>query len=190
MPSATTSPASSHRTLLDVPSSGSHSSASFTFPASSSSSSDPSSSHTYKRRSRISRRSRSPADSVHGDFHDAVVSVLARKGIIMGGSKEKANSGWRPSVMTNKLHQRRLALELCAWDLGNEVVQTSAKRWLIITVSLAIVSDCLDARWSETGQISRAACWFVLIGQHDKAVEVLMKSNGKVINSKCLFMNY
>jgi hypothetical protein len=81
----------------------------------------------YRRRSKLSRRSRSPADSVHGDFHDAVVTVLARSGIAVG-SGQKPGVAWRPPVTTGKLPHRRLALELCAWDLHNDSLSASIAR--------------------------------------------------------------
>jgi hypothetical protein len=85
-----------------------------------------------KRRSRLARRARSPAESLHGDFHDAVAAILARRGIVIGSAKDKdkdkAGAGWRPLVVTAKLPQRKLALELCTWDLEDESIQRMAKR--------------------------------------------------------------
>jgi hypothetical protein len=82
-----------------------------------------SSNQPFKRRSKLSRRSRSPAESIHGDFHDAVVTLLGKRGITVG-----AKTTWRPLVATGKLPQRRLALELCTWDVEDESMQVMAKR--------------------------------------------------------------
>ncbi|KAJ7179577.1 hypothetical protein C8R46DRAFT_1074139 [Mycena filopes] len=99
-----------------------------------------------------SRRSHSPADDLHGNFH-AALSALA----LRGGDK---TSGWNfPAVSSAKILQRQVALQLCGWSLKEEDLWTNIKRW------------------EKDGHHSRAACWLVFTQQYNKAVEVLMRSN-------------
>lgn len=96
------------------------------------------------------RRSHSP--EVHGDFQAAIATIASRKGAeaLM----------WRPTVPTNKVVQRSVALQLCGWSLKEEELNDAIKRW------------------EKEGKHSRAACWLVFTGQYTKAVELLMRSKG------------
>jgi hypothetical protein len=35
---------------------------------------------------------------------------------------------------------------------------------------------CTSVRWEENGNAERAACWAVLLGNHDLAIEILLRS--------------
>ena len=65
------------------------------------------------------RRPLSPSDEIHGDFHSAVVSLCSRGG-------ERAT--WKPTVPTQKLAQRQLALQLCGWSLKEDDLNNAIKR--------------------------------------------------------------
>ncbi|KAJ7499365.1 hypothetical protein FB451DRAFT_1118430 [Mycena latifolia] len=101
-----------------------------------------------------SRRSHSPADDLHGNFH-AALSVLA----LRTGDKS-SSSAWKfPAVSTSKALQRQVALQLCGWSLKEDDLWTNIKRW------------------EKEGHHSRAACWLVFTQQYSRAVDVLMRSN-------------
>lgn len=116
MQSATASPVSSYRNLRDVPNSSLHTSSStLTLPGLS-----PEAVTMGRRRSKASsRRSYSPADSLYGDFSDAALTILSRKGIAIHRDRDKTGTPWRRLVSNTKHPQRRLALELCGWDFGD-----------------------------------------------------------------------
>jgi WD repeat-containing protein mio len=96
------------------------------------------------------RSSHSP--EVHGDFQAAIATIASRKG--------SEALMWRPTVVTNKVVQRSIALQLCGWSLKEEELNDAIKRW------------------EKDGKHSRAACWLVFTGQYTKAVELLMRSKG------------
>ncbi|KAJ7087262.1 hypothetical protein B0H15DRAFT_843273 [Mycena belliarum] len=101
-----------------------------------------------------SRRSHSPADDLHGNFHAALSALAVRTG------DKSAASTWRfPAVSTAKPLHRQVALQLCGWSLKEEDLWINTKRW------------------EKEGNHSRAACWLVFTQQYAKAVEVLMRSN-------------
>jgi WD repeat-containing protein mio len=94
--------------------------------------------------------SRSP--DIHNDFQAAIASIGSRKG--------SEALMWRPTVPTNKVVQRSVALQLCGWSLKEEELNDAIKRW------------------EKEGKHSRAACWLVFTGQYNKAVDLLMRSKG------------
>ncbi|KAJ7477171.1 hypothetical protein B0H11DRAFT_2234647 [Mycena galericulata] len=101
-----------------------------------------------------SRRSHSPADDLHGNFHAALTVLALRSG------DKPSSSAWKfHAVSTAKALQRQVALQLCGWSLREEDLWTNVKRW------------------EKEGNHSRAACWLVFTQQYTKAVEVLMRSN-------------
>lgn len=145
MPSVTASPTLSSRTLLEVPSSSS-----IAFPSSTISSAD-STSSTYKKRGKLSRRSRSPVDSIHSDFHEAVLVVLARSNSGVGHGTSRVGSEWQPPVISSKVPHRRLALELLDWDGRHDGVHASASRSVICNCVTRITADtCTDGQMRAT----------------------------------------
>lgn len=65
------------------------------------------------------RRPLSPSDEIHGDFHSAIISLCSR-----GGER----TTWKPTVSTQKLAQRQLALQLCGWSLKEDDFKIAIKR--------------------------------------------------------------
>jgi hypothetical protein len=127
MHSAAVSPASSYRNLLDIPPS-THTPANnaFAFPGFNNESMNGG-----RKKSKLSsQRSRSPADASHGEFYEAVRHILARRGVSLGREKDRTKALWRPHTATNKLAQRRLALELCGWNLGDENLSDAITRYV------------------------------------------------------------
>ncbi|KAF8211587.1 hypothetical protein K438DRAFT_1807564 [Mycena galopus ATCC 62051] len=99
-----------------------------------------------------SRRSESPADDLHGNFHAALTALVLRSG--------DKTSAWKfHSVSSSKILQRQVALQLCGWSLKEEDLLNNIKRW------------------EREGNPSRAACWLVFTQQYTKAIEVLMRSD-------------
>ena len=68
-----------------------------------------------------SHRSRSPqADDLFGSWSAALHSLAARRGT--------DRSSWKPTVPTNKLVQRQIALQVCGWSLREEELTAAVKR--------------------------------------------------------------
>ncbi|KAJ6627385.1 hypothetical protein B0H10DRAFT_2161088 [Mycena sp. CBHHK59/15] len=101
-----------------------------------------------------SRRSHSPADDLHGNFQAALAVLALRSG-------DKSSASRFPAVSSAKPLQRQVALQLCGWSLREDELMNNIKRWEI------------------EGNQSRAACWLVFTQQYGKAVEVLMRSDGR-----------
>ncbi|KAH7928941.1 hypothetical protein BV22DRAFT_1030156 [Leucogyrophana mollusca] len=97
---------------------------------------------------------RSVEDPSHGDFRAAVLAINSRH--------ETERSPWKPSIYTNRLEQRQLALQLCGWSLKED------------DLGIAI------RRWEKDGKYSRAACWLVFTQQYNKALELLMRSKDEL----------
>jgi hypothetical protein len=89
---------------------------------------------------------------LHGNWNAAITALVDKRGL---------GSLWKPPVPTTKLMQRQIALQLCGWDLKEDELKTAIRNW------------------ERRGQLSRAACWLVFTKQHGKAMELLMKSDGK-----------
>ncbi|KAG1812241.1 uncharacterized protein BJ212DRAFT_1448295 [Suillus subaureus] len=99
-----------------------------------------------------------PDDLAYGDFTAAVAALCARR---TSGSGRP----WRPPVRsTEKVEQRRFALHLCGWSIGEEEMNHEIRRW------------------EREGQQSRAACWLVFTRQYQKALELLMRSKDEIHN--------
>ncbi|CAL1705967.1 unnamed protein product [Somion occarium] len=96
------------------------------------------------------RKSRPPSDIVQDEFLAAISIVNARR--------DSGSSTWQPSVATNKLAQRQLALYLCGWNLAEDDLAHAIKRW------------------EKEHKHSQAACWLVFTKQYKAAVELLMRS--------------
>ncbi|KAI0949126.1 hypothetical protein AcW1_008824 [Taiwanofungus camphoratus] len=96
------------------------------------------------------RRSHPPNTALPEDYLAAVNTLNDRS-----SSQQHV---WRPAVATAKLAQRRLALQLCGWSLGEDDLAHMIKRW------------------EKEKKHSQAACWLVFTGQYKRAVDVLMRS--------------
>ena len=66
-----------------------------------------------------SERSRSP-DDLFGSWSAALHSLAARRGT--------DRSTWKPTVPTNKLVQRQIALQVCGWSVREEELTAAVKR--------------------------------------------------------------
>jgi hypothetical protein len=66
-----------------------------------------------------SERSRSP-DDLFGNWSAALHSLAARRGT--------DRSTWKPTVPTNKLVQRLIALQVCGWSVREEELTAAVKR--------------------------------------------------------------
>jgi WD repeat-containing protein mio len=74
-----------------------------------------------------SRRGKSPTESTYGDFQDAVVTLLERSGI--AAEKDRPGTLRGSNISSNKIPQRRLALRLCGWTVGDDDIHETIKRW-------------------------------------------------------------
>lgn len=103
------------------------------------------------------RRSSRHADEMHsgsgGNFQAALSVLAARR---LGASDMRT---WKSGVATMKGVQRQIALVLCGWSLRDEEMMGTIKKW------------------EKNGEISRAACWLVLLKQYTKAIDLLMRSD-------------
>ena len=66
-----------------------------------------------------SRRSHSPTDDFFGSWSAALHSLAARR---------KDHSSWKPTVSTDKLVQRQIALQVCGWSVREEELSAAVKR--------------------------------------------------------------
>ena len=64
-------------------------------------------------------RSRSP-DDLFGSWSAALHSLAARRGT--------DRTTWKPTVPTNKLIQRQIALQVCGWSVREEELTAAVKR--------------------------------------------------------------
>ena len=69
--------------------------------------------------SHSSRRSHSPADDLFGSWSAALHSLAARR---------RDHSSWKPTVPTDKLVQRQIALQVCGWSVREEEISAAVKR--------------------------------------------------------------
>lgn len=109
----------------------------------------------------FTRRSRSPTDALHGNWPAALAALGFRRG------SDTTKSNWKPAVQTSKLLQRQISLQIIGWSLRDDELSDAIKRW------------------QKEGQFARAACWLVFTRQYGKAVELLMRSDGR-----CNFSSY
>ena len=67
-----------------------------------------------------SHRSHSPADDLlFGSWSAALHSLAARR---------RDHSSWKPTVPTDKLVQRQIALQVCGWSVREEELSAAVKR--------------------------------------------------------------
>lgn len=71
------------------------------------------------RESHSSHRSHSPADDLFGSWSAALHSLAARR---------RDHSSWKPTVPTDKLVQRQIALRVCGWSVREEELSAAVKR--------------------------------------------------------------
>ena len=69
--------------------------------------------------SHSSRGSHSPADDLFGSWSAALHSLAARR---------KDHPSWKPTVTTDKMIQRQIALQVCGWSVREEELSASVKR--------------------------------------------------------------
>lgn len=69
--------------------------------------------------SHSSHRSHSPADDLFGSWSAALHSLAARR---------RDHSSWKPTVPTDKLVQRQIALQVCGWSVREEELSAAVKR--------------------------------------------------------------
>ena len=77
-----------------------------------------SSKHTGRKRSQV------PASTLPEHFLIAIDELNARCGSMESGA------GWKPSVATARLSQRRFALQLCGWSLAQDTLARAIRRWV------------------------------------------------------------
>ncbi|KAI0041298.1 hypothetical protein FA95DRAFT_1526764 [Auriscalpium vulgare] len=106
-----------------------------------------------------SRRGR-PRTEVLTEFASAILMLGAYRQLDVALDA----TGWKPGVPTAKLIQRRFALHLCGWYSKDEDVAAQ-----------------IDL-WEGEEKQSRAACWLVFLGQHSKAVDLLLRSKDESHN--------
>ncbi|KAH8119136.1 WD40 repeat-like protein [Phellopilus nigrolimitatus] len=96
-----------------------------------------------------SSKNHRPDDGFHGNYTAALNTLNSRS--------NADKSMWRPTVHTDKNPQRRLALALCNWRVGEEEF----------------------LRWEKEGKHSQAACWLLFTNQGGRAIEMLMRSKNE-----------
>lgn len=109
-----------------------------------------------------SRRSHSPADMFHGNYHAALNSLNSRRDL--------DRSVWKPTVSTTKLAHRRLALALCDWKVGEE----EFKRYVCCILCL-----CLSHHTFQVGKGRQSISGCVLASVHQPAIESYRRANAE-----------
>lgn len=67
-----------------------------------------------------SRRSHSPADDLWGNWNAALTALAERR------PSDKLS--WKPTIPTAKAKERLLALNLCGWNVQEDVLRNNVKR--------------------------------------------------------------
>ena len=75
-----------------------------------------------------SHRSHSPADDFFGSWSAALHSLSARR---------RDHSSWKPTVPTDKLIQRQIALQVCGWSVREEELSASVKKLFFLSFFVA-----------------------------------------------------
>ncbi|THH10667.1 hypothetical protein EW145_g1164 [Phellinidium pouzarii] len=96
-----------------------------------------------------SNKSHRLGDGFHGNYTAALNTLNSRS--------NSDKSAWKSTVHTEKSQQRRLALALCDWKVGEEEF----------------------SRWEKEGKHSQAACWLLFTNQGGRAIDMLMKSKNE-----------
>ncbi|KAI5123084.1 hypothetical protein M0805_000518 [Coniferiporia weirii] len=96
-----------------------------------------------------SNKSHRMGDGFHGNYTAALNTLNSRSNL--------DKSVWKSTVHTDKNQQRRLALALCDWRVGEEEF----------------------TRWEREGKHSQAACWLLFTNQGGRAIEMLMRSKNE-----------
>ncbi|KAF8644812.1 hypothetical protein AX16_008269 [Volvariella volvacea WC 439] len=99
---------------------------------------------------RTIKRSLSPGEELHGNYHSALLVLIGRSGLDKGQ--------WKPMVGTARALQRQVGLWVCGWWFGEEEFGKMVERW------------------EAEGSYSRAACWLVFTRRYSEAVKLLMQS--------------
>lgn len=100
------------------------------------------------------KRNQAPTSHLPEEFLAAIEELNARSRAVRDGV------AWKPSVKTERLAQRRFALQLCGWSLAQDDLARAIKRW------------------EKEQKYSQAACWLVFTEQYKEAIDMLMRTSG------------
>ena len=100
---------------------------------------------------------------VQCEYRDQAYQAALRTILLRSDRTGGESLTWRPGVPTQKALQRQVALLLCGWSVNEEELMGAIRRW------------------EKEGSFPRAACWLVFMKQYDKAIELLMQSNGALL---------